>query len=111
MIYILTVSLLLFFLLLFYLFKESEKVKIVGNWAIVAGCTEGIGKAFSELLASKGMNIVCISRKYEKTKLFAEKLSTDFNVQTMSLSVDFTKRPINEQKIIDALYQLKMILV
>lgn len=37
-----------------------------GSWAIVTGCTEGIGKAFCFELAALGFNLVLISRNEAK---------------------------------------------
>ena len=31
-----------------------------GEWAVVTGCTQGIGKCYAEELAQKGLNIVLI---------------------------------------------------
>ena len=36
-----------------------------GEWAVVTGATDGIGRAYSEKLAEKGLNIVLISRTQE----------------------------------------------
>jgi 17beta-estradiol 17-dehydrogenase / very-long-chain 3-oxoacyl-CoA reductase len=37
-----------------------------GSWAVVTGCTDGIGKAFALELASRGFNLVLISRNIDK---------------------------------------------
>ena len=37
-----------------------------GSWAIVTGCTEGIGKAFCFVLADLGFNLVLVSRNEKK---------------------------------------------
>ncbi|KAG8550504.1 hypothetical protein GDO81_024737 [Engystomops pustulosus] len=37
-----------------------------GKWAVVTGATDGIGKAYAEELARRGMCIVLISRTQEK---------------------------------------------
>lgn len=37
-----------------------------GKWAIVTGCTDGIGKAYAEEFAKRGLNLVLISRSLEK---------------------------------------------
>ena len=37
-----------------------------GSWAVVTGCTEGIGKAFCFELASLGFNLVLVSRNGSK---------------------------------------------
>lgn len=37
-----------------------------GSWAVVTGSTDGIGKALALELASRGFNLVLISRSMEK---------------------------------------------
>jgi 17beta-estradiol 17-dehydrogenase / very-long-chain 3-oxoacyl-CoA reductase len=39
-----------------------------GKWAVITGCTDGIGKAYVDHLAQKGLNLVLISRNLEKLK-------------------------------------------
>ena len=38
-----------------------------GRWAVVTGCTGGIGRSYVDQLAGRGMNIVLVSRS--KTRL------------------------------------------
>ena len=42
------------------------------SWAVVTGCTDGIGKALVLELASRGFNIVLISRNSEKLATVAK---------------------------------------
>ena len=39
-----------------------------GDWGIILGATEGVGKAFCEKIASEGMNVVMVGRREEKLK-------------------------------------------
>ena len=45
-------------------------VTTLGDWAVVTGATDGIGKGFVEELASRGMNIVLVSRTQSKLEVF-----------------------------------------
>ena len=50
-----------------------------GPWAVVAGASEGLGAAFAEALAARGMNLVLLARRGEllaevKTRLAAAKV-------------------------------------
>merc|ERR1719215_2486190 len=51
--------------------RPGKNLKKMGDWAVVTGATDGIGKAISMELAKKGMNILLISRtesRLEETK-------------------------------------------
>jgi 17beta-estradiol 17-dehydrogenase / very-long-chain 3-oxoacyl-CoA reductase len=45
-----------------------------GSWAVVTGSTDGIGKAFAMELASRGFNLVLISRNIDKLNATAKEL-------------------------------------
>ena len=45
-----------------------------GEWGIILGATEGVGKAFCERLAKEGMNVVMVGRREEKLKELGEEL-------------------------------------
>ena len=52
------------------------------SWAVVTGSTDGIGLAAAKNLASRGFNIVLISRNIEKLNSCAEDIQKEFKVQT-----------------------------
>jgi len=69
-----------------FLPKQNLKKKY-GEWAIVTGCTDGIGKAFAiELSKNYGLNIVLISRTQSKLDDLAKELPT----KTLTVAVDFS---------------------
>ena len=37
-----------------------------GEWGIILGATEGVGKAFAEKIASEGMSVVLVGRSLER---------------------------------------------
>jgi len=43
-----------------------------GSWAVVTGASEGIGRGFAEALASRGFNVVLISRSVDNLKRLAK---------------------------------------
>ena len=74
----------------FWLGIGSLNLKKYGSWACVTGCTDGIGKAYAEALAKRGLNIVLISRTLGKLKEQAKFLEETYRVKTKVISADFT---------------------
>ena len=58
--------------------KKDNFVKKYGRWAVVTGCTQGIGKAYAMELAKRGMNLVLISRNKTKLEDFEKQLKKDY---------------------------------
>lgn len=61
-----------------------------GQWSVVTGATDGIGKATARILAQKGQNVVLISRNAAKLQAAAKEIESEFKVQTKAVRVDFT---------------------
>jgi 17beta-estradiol 17-dehydrogenase / very-long-chain 3-oxoacyl-CoA reductase len=72
----------------------SVNFKKYGKWAVVTGCTDGIGKAYAEKLAKKGLNVVLISRSLDKLNELSESIKSKYNVDTLVISADFTGKKI-----------------
>ena len=65
-------------------------LKKYGDWAVVTGCTDGIGKAYAEKLAKKGLNIVLLSRSFDKLNELSIFITEKYKVKTKVIAVDFT---------------------
>ncbi|XP_040266594.1 very-long-chain 3-oxoacyl-CoA reductase [Bufo bufo] len=63
----------------------------IGKWAVVTGATDGIGKAYAEELAKRGMSIVLISRSQEKLDDVSKSIREKFKVETKVIAADFGK--------------------
>lgn len=61
-----------------------------GNTALVAGASEGMGAAFSEALAQRGLDLVLVARRKEPLDLLAEKLRTKYKIDVQTISCDLT---------------------
>lgn len=61
-----------------------------GDWAVVTGATDGIGKEYARQLASKGLNIVLISRSEAKLQNTSQEIVNDYKVKTKIITFDFT---------------------
>lgn len=70
-----------------------------GKWAVITGSTSGIGKAFAEHLASKGMSLLLVSRNEKKLDEQKDELTKEFKVPVRYLAFDFTQYH-SEQKTI-----------
>nr|CAH8865664.1 unnamed protein product [Trichobilharzia regenti] len=78
------------------LFSKRKQLKRAGEWAIVTGATDGIGKAYAEQLAKDGLNIMLISRNLEKLSKVAKEIESSYGVKTRVVVADFTKNNIYE---------------
>ncbi|GAV02278.1 hypothetical protein RvY_12868 [Ramazzottius varieornatus] len=68
----------------------TQQFSKLGEWAVVTGATDGIGKGYAFDLARRGCNIVLISRTEKKLRTVAAEIETLYNVRTKILVADFT---------------------
>ncbi|KAM4666712.1 LOW QUALITY PROTEIN: very-long-chain 3-oxoacyl-CoA reductase [Amazona ochrocephala] len=61
----------------------------LGAWAVVTGATDGIGKAYAEELARRGLKVVLISRSKEKLDKVASEIREKYKVETKVIVADF----------------------
>ncbi|XP_028399632.1 very-long-chain 3-oxoacyl-CoA reductase-like [Dendronephthya gigantea] len=61
-----------------------------GEWAVVTGSTDGIGKEYAKQLAAKGLNIILMSRSQEKLDAVASEIESEHNVKTKVIKIDFS---------------------
>ncbi|XP_066932953.1 very-long-chain 3-oxoacyl-CoA reductase-like [Clytia hemisphaerica] len=66
-----------------------KNLKEYGQWAVVTGCTDGIGKEYAKQLASQGLNVILISRNVEKLNQVASEIKESSNVETKIIQHDF----------------------
>jgi len=76
---------------------RGAKFRKMGEWAVVTGATDGIGKAYAEELARMGINIILISRTLSKLETVAESIETQFKVKTKVIAVDYTRLDIYDK--------------
>lgn len=79
-----------------YVCRPFQYKKYKGNWALVTGCTDGIGKFTCYNLASHGINLVLVSRNEKKLKAVGELCRKMYKVQYKTIVVDFKKDPEEE---------------
>lgn len=59
-----------------------------GAWALVTGATAGLGEEFAYQLASKGFNIIVLSRSREKLENVEKNIREKYKVQTRNFVMD-----------------------
>ncbi|XP_005522462.1 PREDICTED: very-long-chain 3-oxoacyl-CoA reductase [Pseudopodoces humilis] len=64
----------------------------LGAWAVVTGATDGIGKAYAEELAKRGMKVVLISRSKEKLDQVSAEIREKYKVETKVIVAVFGER-------------------
>ncbi|KXJ12187.1 Very-long-chain 3-oxoacyl-CoA reductase [Exaiptasia diaphana] len=85
-----------------------KDLKAFGSWAVVTGCTDGIGKSYAKQLAKQGLNIVLMSRNLEKLKKVEEEIRSEYNVETRIIVIDFSGGQEIYQDIGDKLKDLEI---
>ena len=59
-----------------------------GPYALVAGGSNGLGAAYAEALAQRGLNLVLMAREKERLKTTADRLKEQYGVDVITLAVD-----------------------
>ena len=79
--------------------------KAYGEWAVVTGSTDGIGKAMAFEMARKGLNVVLVGRSVEKLAAVKEECSAKYpKVSVKTEVVDFASFSVKDaQRITDML--------
>jgi len=67
-----------------------DLVRTYGKWAVVTGCTGGIGRAYVLELAARGMDIVLVGRSMEKLRALEAELDRKFGCKVLIIQADFT---------------------
>src|SRR5579862_4935919 len=62
-----------------------------GPWAIVAGASEGLGAAFAEALAARGLNLILLARRADKLGAVAERLRASTGVEVRAEVCDLAR--------------------
>lgn len=75
-----------------------------GPWALVAGASEGLGAAFAESLASKGLNLVLVARREPQLMAFAQGLRDRYAVTIETQALDLAE-PESGERFIRSLTQ------
>jgi short-subunit dehydrogenase len=72
-----------------------------GPWALIAGASEGIGRAFALSLAKRGVHLALIARRPAPLQRLAEELKRDYRIESLTLPQDLSA-PGSVQRITEA---------
>ena len=79
-----------------------------GKWAVVTGATDGLGKAYAEALAARGLDIVLVSRSLSKLETVAAEIKKTYGVETRVIEADLTEGQVVYAKIAKAIEELEV---
>jgi hypothetical protein len=69
----------------------DDSVSSYGEWALIAGAAEGIGAAFSTILAEYGMNLILSDKNIHSLNALADELEKSHNITTIRLHQDLSE--------------------
>ncbi|MCV7348009.1 SDR family NAD(P)-dependent oxidoreductase [Mycolicibacterium rhodesiae] len=61
-----------------------------GPWALIAGASDGVGAAFADELAARGLNVVLLARRQPVLDDVAANIRDRHGVETRTLAIDLT---------------------
>jgi short-subunit dehydrogenase len=73
-------------------FKEKY-----GDAALVAGASEGMGAAWANALAARGLDLVLIARRKEPLEAIAQQITKQYGVKVLSITCDLADANATEQ--------------
>lgn len=68
-----------------------------GPWAVVTGATDGIGLAFAEALAARGLHLVLVARRAGRLDEVAARLERAHGVRCVTLAADLSTHDAHER--------------
>lgn len=78
-----------------------------GSWALVTGATEGIGRAFAESLAGRGLNLILVARRAEVLQELAASLPRSYGIKVQAVAADLGV-PAQVDSVIEACGQVPL---
>lgn len=75
----------------------TSLIERYGPWAVIAGASEGTGRAFARLLAKSGIHCVLIARREQPLRALADEIRRESGVDCVIASIDLSKPDACEQ--------------
>ncbi|CAG0879094.1 unnamed protein product, partial [Cyprideis torosa] len=72
--------------------KTMPNFRSLGEWAVITGATDGIGKSYAKQMAKCGMGVVLVSRNQERLDSVAEEIQrlAGSSTKVRIIAIDFT---------------------
>jgi short-subunit dehydrogenase len=70
------------------LMKTTQFKERYGPYALVAGGSDGLGYAFAQAIAGRGLNLVLVARQEERLKAAAARLKKIYKIDVMTIAAD-----------------------
>jgi hypothetical protein len=70
-----------------YFLRPAKDLRGYGEWALITGSTDGIGRAMTVQFARKNINVVVLGRSGAKLEAFTKELTSKYNVQVKSMPI------------------------
>jgi len=71
--------------------RSKEFQRKYGPWAVVAGASEGLGAAYAEALARRGLNLVLVARRPDVLRELAAHLTREYKIEVRTLVLDLAQ--------------------
>src|SRR5215831_2075345 len=71
--------------------------KHYGDWALIAGASEGVGASFAHKLARAGFNLVLVARRTELLTNLSQKIRAQNGIEVRTLSLDLKASDVLER--------------
>lgn len=68
-----------------------------GPWAVIAGASEGIGRAYAHILAERGLNLITLARRTEPLEEDAALIRRRHRVEVRPVSLDLAAPDLDER--------------
>ncbi|XP_017795815.1 PREDICTED: very-long-chain 3-oxoacyl-CoA reductase-like [Habropoda laboriosa] len=108
---LLRVSLLVWKKLIGPSFGFGINLRSQGSWAVITGATSGIGKAYVEQFASKGLDIVLVARSQSKLEEVSAEIKQRYGVDVRTVEADLTEGQAVYSKVAKATEELELAVV
>ena len=77
--------------------SDSAFLQKYGPWALVIGGSKGIGAAYSEQLAAKGLNLVITARGEQELSAISSALQQRYGIKVLTVSLDLNDENVLQQ--------------